>query len=610
MDLIKIIIIIILIVLLIIFNKILFNRNEKFSEGIYNLNSVNEKILNDINEKYNDIYNGILNDEINTKIFDTYNTYNDSCSNNNCLNFNLFNQIKNNNLTLDISTNTINKFPKLNNQRIENYFTNNINKDINTNHMYSPKLENYIYYDLSNNEIKNIISLKDVNNPVDFLSKSPKSIFPNNGTDTSLFSNSYIIEFNKTSYDTFTTVIDRLNSTSGIQINIPDNYNTVWLKVLNSTAHDASFNKIVSFSVKTPDGKFLGFYSNNSIKYIGLQPNGVISSTSYFTWIPIYTGNNKKIILNGDLLLTNPDLNKSINNIYNTNAYNTTTEKNYNCQGTLYNTINNNSCYKAFNFTPTGKTDISGYMNANKTYGFLNGFTGIAFSNNQYNHTKLSGYSLINPNSLKIKNTLKFDLTSLKLPYNYLGTSMKFRDLSNNQIIKRYDMTNNLINTQTNGFAVFINLARSPTFIDPQINKDLALFNVPIIVNNISKIIYFWLDKTIPDNILNLQLYYETNDNKDTLTFIDKKYPVFLLSSNNSNLYPKEYFQINNIYGCILDKDDINNYFTQTNSIKTLDNNFGFMGIALNINKMEYNISLTLGLYEIGFCDYYENISF
>jgi len=249
-------------------------------------------------------------------------------------------------------------------------------------------------------------------------------------------------------------------------------------------------------------------------------------------------------------------------------------------------------------------------MNANKTYGFLNGFTGIAFSNNQYNHTKLSGYSLINPNSLKIKNTLKFDLTSLKLPYNYLGTSMKFRDLSNNQIIKRYDMTNNLINTQTNGFGVFINLARAPTFIDPIINKDLALFNIPIIVSNRPKFIYFWLDKTIPDNILNLQLYYETNDNKDTLTFIDKKYPVFLLSSNNSNLYPKEYFQIDNIYGCILDKDDINNYFSQTTSIKTLDNNFGFMGIALNINKMEYNRSLTIGLYEIGLCDYYENISF
>jgi hypothetical protein len=290
MDLIKIIIIIILIVLLIIFNKILLNKNEKFSEGIYNLNAVNDKILKDINENYIDIYNDILIDELNTKNFDTYNY---SCSGNNCLNFNLFNEIKNNNLTLDISTNTINKFPKLNNRYIENYFRNNINKDINTNHMYSPKLENYIYYDLSNNEIKNIISLKDVNNPVDFLSKSPKSIFPNNGTNTPFILGSYMIEFNKTSYDTFTTVIDRLNTTSGIQINIPENYNTkyntVWLKVLNSTAHDASFNKIVSFSVKTPDGKFLGFYSNNSIKYIGLQPNGVISTTSYFTWIPIYT---------------------------------------------------------------------------------------------------------------------------------------------------------------------------------------------------------------------------------------------------------------------------------------------------------------------------------
>jgi hypothetical protein len=42
-------------------------------------------------------------DELNAKNFDTYNY---SCSNNNCLNFNFFNQIKNNNVTLDISTNT------------------------------------------------------------------------------------------------------------------------------------------------------------------------------------------------------------------------------------------------------------------------------------------------------------------------------------------------------------------------------------------------------------------------------------------------------------------------------------------------------------------------
>jgi hypothetical protein len=308
-------------------------------------------------------------------------------------------------------------------------------------------------------------------------------------------------------------------------------------------------------------------------------------------------------------------LTKVINNSYNINAY---TSNDKNCNQTAYNipVASLSNCIKSFNLGNVATRDISGYMNSdttitNTTIRFMNAFTGIAFSNNPYNHTKLSGYSLINPNSVKIKNTTRYDNTGSIAPEKLLGAQMYLVDLSNNPIVTYYSLenTNPVLNINTNGFAVFVK--PSPTTFTHSINKNRALFNIPFIASNNPKILYFWFHDTIPENLLTFQLYYETNDND--VRYIDSIFPISSLTL--TNIYPKEYFNIKNIYGCVLSNDDINNYFNQNNNIKTLDNNFGFLGVSLNLDKLVYrgnylNEKRDIGIYEIGLCDYYENISF
>ncbi len=573
------------------------------SEGVLNLYTANDVFNQEMDSFFNSKTEEIVEEE--TKIVQTDKFNYKFCKNNVCIDDKFIIDISNNKLTFDISANIIRPLPTINNLNIEQYFS-SFNEEINLNYMYSPKLTNYIYYDLSNNMTRNIVSIVNVPNNTDFINSSPKSIF-SDGTNTPFYLNSYMINLNKTDVN-FPITSKRIYDNSGVQINIPDDYNTVWIRVLNSTQYDSSFNKIISFTVKTPDGKYLGTYSNNSLKYIGMQPNGRLYSNLPYTWIPIYVGNNKQIILNGDLLLTNSDLTKVINNIYDTNLY-TGLDKNCN-QGSYIVTSSLQNCIKKYQFNQPGKTDISTFINNASVGGYLNGFTGIAFSKNPYNHTKLSAYSLINPNSIKIKNTTQIDYTGSISPDKFLGARMNLADISNNEIITLYNINGQVMNINTNGFALYINpstLSHSGT------NKDKAMFNIPIIVTNNAKILYFWLSTTIPENLISLQLYYETNQSSDNLKFISKIYPIRSLT-NNIN-YPKEFFRIKNMYGCILSNTDINNYFSQVNSIKTLDNNFGYIGISLDITKMTnrgpYPNEITnFGIYEIGLLDYYENIVF
>ena len=58
-----------------------------------------------------------------------------------------------------------------------------------------------------------------------------------------------------------------------------------------------------------------------------MQPNGRTFTNLPYTWIPIYTGNYKTIILNSDLILTTSDLTKIINENYDTNSYTTSDRK-------------------------------------------------------------------------------------------------------------------------------------------------------------------------------------------------------------------------------------------------------------------------------------------
>jgi hypothetical protein len=525
------------------------------TESIYNMIEANDVFEDNIN-KYIKIKTEETIKEMNTDIYKG--TYCDS--NNKCLGDKFFIDISNNIINSNISATSINVFPKINNNDITNYLNVDLNSDINLNYLYPLDANKYVYYDLSNNKIKDIVKgIMNGSNPRSFYTNAPY-IFTQNiiKEESPIFLDNYMIRFNNIP-DNTTHIKQRMTDSSGIIIKIPDEYNTVWFKVINATSYDISDNKIQSFRVKTINNKYLGTYSNSSLKYLSLLPNGTFLYNLPFTWIPVYTGVYKEIVVDGDLFIGSTDttiINKNLNRIINTKD-----------------AVNN-----------------------------LNGFIGIAFTKNPYNHIKQSSFSLFNPNALRFYSIDKYD-TNLDISgIGYFNIKMDISSTQLNTQIKKYK---NIFETKdtvvnTNGFVLNIT---------PQSNKYFAHFNIPIIIKSQEKLIYFWFDRNIPDNILKLKLY---DNNSNTPTFKSKSYPI--LSFNNLNITPSEYFKIEFMYYSIIPLQDLIEYY-KSSSNRKLSNNFGYLGICIDTSKLLNKGSFPLetssiGLYEIGSIDYYDMIKF
>jgi hypothetical protein len=528
-------------------------------ESIYNVIEANDVFEDNIN-KYIKVKTEETIKEIN---IDTYKgTYCDS--NNKCLGDKFFIDISNNIINSNISATSLNVFPKLNNNDITNYLNQDLNSDINLNYLYPINTNKYVYYDLSNNNIKNIVKgITNGSDPRSFYRNAPYTFTKNIISDESpIFLENYMIRFNNIP-DNTTHIKQRMIDSSGIIIKIPDEYNTVWFKVINATSTDISNNNIQSFRVKTINNKYLGTYSNNSLKYMSLLPNGNYFNNLPFTWIPVYTGVYKEIVVDGDLFIGS----------------------------NIDNTIINKNKNRIINIT-------------NNSLNNFNGFIGIAFTQNPYNHIKQSSFSLFNPNALRFYSVdnyamnldisgngyfnIKMDISSTKI-----DTKLKYKNI--------FETEENIVNT--NGFVLNIT---------PSQNNFLAHFNIPIIIKSQPKLIYFWFDRNIPDNILKLKLY---DNNSNTPTLKMKSYPI--LSFNSFNIIPSEYFKLEFMYYSIIPLEDLIEYY-KSSSNRKLFNNFGYLGICIDTSKLLTNKGSSLflypsetssiGLYEIGSIDYYDMI--
>ena len=149
------------------------------TESIFNMITANEVFEENINK-----YIVIKTEETKNKINDENykGTYCDASGK--CFGDKFFIDISGGVINSNISANKIYGFPKINNINIDDLIklmnVSSVDIYLNKNYIYPSEKSKYVYYDLSNNDIKDIIKLTNGTTPSSFYTGSPYIFTQNN----------------------------------------------------------------------------------------------------------------------------------------------------------------------------------------------------------------------------------------------------------------------------------------------------------------------------------------------------------------------------------------------------------------------------------------------